>query len=57
MTNPSAFFIVEDQCYKMPETGCLYRLKTDAKHTALNADPVQKRLHLVFSMAKLIGAP
>ena len=45
----SAFFVVEDTVYRMPEVGSLYSLKTSVMHTAVNADISRGRLHFTFS--------
>lgn len=49
ITNNDAFFVVEDIVERMPDAGTLYSLRTNVKHTAINASLNQNRLHLVFS--------
>lgn len=48
-THWSAFFVVQDTVYRMPEQGSLYSLKTDVMHTAVNADISKPRIHFTFS--------
>lgn len=48
-THWSAFFVVQDTVYRMPEVGALYSLKTNVMHTAVNADIARPRIHFTFS--------
>lgn len=48
-THPSAFFVVNDVVYRMPEVGSLYSLRTDQLHTAVNAHLTLPRIHFTFS--------
>lgn len=48
-THYSAFMIVQDVLYRMPEQGALYTLRTDVLHTAVNADLSKPRIHFTFS--------
>lgn len=50
-TSSSALFIVDNEVGKMPTTGLLYRFKTNAPHTAVNAS-FHERVHLVFDTYK-----
>ena len=50
-TNNKCFFVVEDRCYRMPEVGSLYLLRTTQLHTAVNAS-FELRDHLVFDTYK-----
>ncbi len=49
VTNSNCFFIVDDQFYRMPEAGYLYRLRVDKLHTSVNANKDFFRTHLVFA--------
>lgn len=48
-THDNAMFIVDNVVEKMPVKNGVYLLRTDKKHTAINADLVKPRLHLTFS--------
>lgn len=47
ITNRDCMFIVEDETYKMPETGRVYTLDVTKRHTAINASR-EDRVHLVL---------
>jgi hypothetical protein len=46
-TNPGAMFIVDNEIGRMPFAGYLYRFRTNAPHTAVNAS-FHERIHIVF---------
>jgi len=46
-TNDSNFFVVNNVIYRMPLVGQMYRFRTQAPHTAVNAS-TEPRTHLVF---------
>jgi len=46
-TNNSNFFVIDNNVYRMPTAGQLYRFKTNAAHTAVNAS-TEPRTHIVF---------
>lgn len=47
-TSREAFFVVDDEVKRMPETGRVYLLNTSAEHTAINAHKSFNRTHMVF---------
>ena len=47
-TSSSSFFVSDDMIDRMPVPGQLYLFKTNAPHTAVNANKHEKRGHLVF---------
>ncbi len=47
ITSWKSFFVVDDIIYRMEKPGHLYKFKTNAFHTAVNASNVY-RLHIVF---------
>lgn len=47
-TSSSSFFVSDDMIDRMPVPGQLYLFKTNAPHTAVNANKYEKRGHLVF---------
>lgn len=50
VTNENSFFVVEDNLFRMPKVGQVYTLRTDVKHTAINASFDKPRIHLVGSL-------
>lgn len=46
-TNPGAFFVVDNKVCRMDIPGQLFRFKTNAEHTAVNASTAE-RIHIVF---------
>lgn len=50
-TNPKAFFVVADEIGRMPAAGSLYKFRTNAQHTAVNAS-FHERIHIVFDTYK-----
>lgn len=46
-TNDSNFFVINNVVYRMPLVGQLYRFRTQAPHTAVNAS-TEPRTHIVF---------
>jgi hypothetical protein len=49
-TNSDSFFVVDESFYRMPKIGNLYTIRTDVKHTAINASYNETRIHLVGSL-------
>lgn len=47
VTDEKCFFLIDNQVYRMPNVGQLYKFRTNAEHTAVNAS-FQSRTHLVF---------
>ncbi len=49
-TNPNAMFVCEGVVYTMPTAGNVYTLRTNVRHTAINASYDTPRIHLVGSL-------
>ncbi len=49
-TSFSSFFVIEDKFYSMPSVGAVYCMRTNVRHTAINAHFSQNRVHLVGSL-------
>ena len=46
VTNDDCFFVIEDNVYRTPADGSVYRVDTTKKHTFVNAS-FEKRIHIM----------
>ena len=53
-TNPSCFFIVDEEYFQMVEEGGLFVIHPQWLHTAVNSNLYTERLHIVFDTAEEI---
>ena len=46
IANEDCFFVIEDEVYRTPADGSVYRVDTTKKHTFVNAS-FEKRIHVM----------